>query len=420
MNYLRESSVRLSSPKSERRAMVTPLKLAWRNIFRQKRRTLLLVLVVAYATAAIIFVWGLTDGRTKSLLSNQARFMQAPAVIAKAGYYDDPDPDNALPNLDFIDRAAAVPGVQAASPRLEFFGVVRSAYRTKNMQFRGIDPTLEPLVSSVPGKIVEGRMLEKPSEIVMGADLAEELDVRLGERVAVEASSGAGPQAKGLILVGTVKTDISAVDENMLLMHIADARDLTGIMTATGVALATARDQEDAVAASVSEALQDIPGIQTYGLTELVGPIAQQLRRTEFIFLVVVLFSLFSALAVTSTMLVSVMERSREFGMMGAIGMTPPKLAGMVTLEAVLTSVIGWVVGLMIGYGLTFWMGNVLGPTFSRIGGSFGLGSELYTTYKPIFALYAGVTVALSALFALIVPARKVLTMKIVDAMRTE
>jgi lipoprotein-releasing system permease protein len=402
--------------------MVTSLKLAWRNIFRQKRRTLLLVLVVAYATAAIIFVWGLTDGRTKSLLGNQARYMQAPAVIAKAGYFDDPDPDNALPNLDFIDRAATVPGVQATAPRLEFFGVVRSAYRTKNMQFRGIDPKLEPLVSSVPGKINEGRMLEKPSEIVMGADLAKELDVRLGERVAVEASSGAGPQAKGLILVGTVKTDISAVDENMLLMHIADARDLTGVKTATGVALATARDQEDAVAASVNEAVKDIADLHTYGLTELVGPIAQQLRRTEFIVLVVVLFSLFSALAVTSTMLVSVMERAKEFGMMGAIGMTPPKLAGMVTLEAVLTSLIGWVVGLMIGYGLTFWMGhvNVLGPAFSRIGGSFGLGSELYTTYEPVFALYAGVTVALSALFALIVPARKVLTMKIVDAMRTE
>jgi lipoprotein-releasing system permease protein len=405
--------------------MDTPLKLAWRNIFRQKRRTLLLMLVVAYATATIIFVWGFTDGQTKSILGNQARYLQAPAIIAKAGYYDDPDPQNALANLDFVERAAAVPGVEATAPRLEFFGVAKSAYETKNMQFRGIEPTLEPLVSSVPGKLFEGRLLEKTGEVVMGVDLATELDVRIGERIAVEASAGAGPQAKGLILVGTVKADVSAVDANMLLMHIDDARDLTGVTTATGVALAIARDQEDAVAAKVNEVLKDTPDIHAYGLTELLGDLVAQTQRSEIIVLVVILFSLFAALAVTSTMLVSVLERSKEFGMMGAIGMTPPKLATMVTLEAVLTSLLGWVLGLVIGYGITIWMGNVniLGPALAAASGAnsgFGFGSELYTTSKPIFSLYAGVTVALAAFFAIIIPARKVLTMNLVDAMRTE
>jgi lipoprotein-releasing system permease protein len=406
--------------------METPLKLAWRNIFRQKRRTLLLVLVVAYATATIIFVWGMTDGQTKSILGNQARYLQAPAIVTKAGYFDDPDPANALPDLNFIDRVAAVPGVEGTAPRLEFFGVVRSAYETKSMQFRGIDPVLEPLVSSVPGKLFEGRLLEKPGEVVMGVDLAEELDVRLGERIAVEASAGAGPQAKGLILVGMVKADVAAVDANMMLMHLDDARDLTGVTTATGVALAIARDQEDIVAARVNEAVQDTPAIHAYGLTELLGDLVEQTERSEVIVLVVVLFSLFAALAVTSTMLVSVLERSKEFGMMGAVGMAPPKLATMVTLEAVLTSILGWIVGLIIGYGLTIWMGNVniLGPAFAAAGGGvssgFGFGSELYTTSKPVFALYAGFTVALAAFFAIIIPARKVLTMNIVDAMRTE
>ncbi len=405
--------------------MDTPLKLAWRNIFRQKRRTLLLVLVVAYATATIIFVWGFTEGQTASILSSQARYLQAPAVIAKAGYYDDPDPDNALANLDFTSRVEAVPGVEAVAPRLEFFGVARSAYKTKNMQFRGIEPALEPLVSSVPGKLFEGRMLEKPSEVVMGVDLAKDLDVRIGERVAVEASSGAGPQAKGLILVGTVKADVAAVDENMLLMHIEDARDLTGVTTATGVALAIARGQEDAVAALADEALQDMPDVHAYGLTELLGPLAQQIRRSEFVVLVVILFSLFAALAVTSTMLVSVMERSKEFGMMGAIGMTPPKLATMVTLEAVLTSAMGWLVGVVVGYAITLWMGNVniLGPLLAQAAGGVsasGLGSELYTVSHPVFALYAGVTVALAAFFAILIPARKVLRMNVVEAMRTE
>lgn len=405
--------------------MTTALKLAWRNIFRQKRRTLLLVLVVAYATMATIFIWGMVDGQNMSLLSNQARYLQAPAVVSKAGYYDDPDPDNALPNLDFVERVSAVSGVQGIAPRLEFFGIVRSAYRSRNMQMRGIDPVLEPLVSNVPGKIYEGRMIEKKSEVVMGYELAHDLDVRLGERIAIEASSSAGPQAKGLILVGTVNAGIMPVDKNMLLMHIDDARELTGVTTATGVALGIARDQEDKVVARVNTALQDVSDIHTYGLTEILGPLVQQAKRTGVLVVIVIFFAVFAALAVTSTMLVSVMERSKEFGMMGAIGMEPPKLSLMVILEAVVTSIMGWVIGLILGYTLTSIMGhwNILGPLFagaSGVIGNFGIGSEIYTTSRPIFALYAGATVAFAALFALIIPARKVAKMNIVDAMRSE
>ncbi|MGL4609071.1 MAG: ABC transporter permease, partial [Trueperaceae bacterium] len=382
-------------------------------------------LVVAYATTSTIFIRGLTDGQTSSLLSNQAKYLQAPAIIASAGYYDDPDPDNALANLDFIDRAASVPGVTATAPRLEFFGIVRSAYRSQNLQIRGIEPGLEPLVSSVPGSVSEGRMVEKPSEVVLGADLAKELDVRIGERLAIEASAGAGPQAKGLILVGTAQAAIPAVDEFLVLVHIDDARELTGVTTATGVALAIAREQEDAVALRVNETLknttgQDTPEIHAYGLTELLGDSAEGARSTGIVGLVSFLFAFFAALAVTSTMLVSVLERSKEFGMMGAIGMEPPKLSMMVVLEAVLTSIMGWLVGLLIGFGLVLWMGNVniLGPVLAN--GNFGLGSELYTSAKPIYAFYAGISVAFAAIFALIFPARKVLTMNLVDAMRTE
>jgi lipoprotein-releasing system permease protein len=297
---------------------------------------------------------------------------------------------------------------------------VRSAYRSQNLQIRGVEPTLEPLVSSVPGKVSEGRMVEKPSEVVLGADLAKDLDVRLGERIAIEASAGAGPQAKGLILVGTVQAAIPAVDEFVVLVHIDDARNLTGVTTATGVALAIAREQEDAVALRVNTALQDTPEVHAYGLTELLGDGAEGARSTGIVGLVSVLFAFFAALAVTSTMLVSVLERSKEFGMMGAIGMEPPKLSIMVVLEAVLTSIMGWLVGLLIGFGLVLWMGNVnvLGPVLAN--GNFGLGSELYTSSKPIYAFYAGISVAFAAIFALIFPARKVLTMNLVDAMRTE
>ena len=136
--------------------MGTTLKLAWRNVWRQRRRTLLLVLVVAYAVAATIFIWGFNRGQMQSLLSNQARYLRAPAIIATPGYFSDPDPENALPSLDFVPRAEGVRGVAGAAPRLEFYGVVKSAYRAHNGQVRGVEGGLEPLVSSAPSKITEG------------------------------------------------------------------------------------------------------------------------------------------------------------------------------------------------------------------------------------------------------------------------
>ena len=405
--------------------MGTTFKLAWRNVWRQRRRTLLLVLVVAYAVAATIFIWGFSEGQTQSLLSNQARYLKAPAVIAVPGYFNDPDPENALPNLDFVPRAEGVRGVEGAAPRLEFYGVVKSAYRAHNGQVRGVEGGLEPLVSSAPSKITAGRMLEGLNEVVMGVGLALELDVRLGERVAIEASSLAGPQALGFILVGTVDSRVPAVDDNLIMVPLDNARTLTGAQTATGVALAVARGQEDAVAARVATALQDVPDVHAYGLTELLGPLAEQANNNSSIGLITLLFGLFAALAVTSTVLVSVLERSREFGMMGAIGMFPRGLALMVVVEAVITSAVGWLVGLVIGYGVTLVLGtwNILGPLFARSSGGlvdFGLGSELYTSSSPVFALYAAATVAFAALFAVIVPARKVLTMNVVEAMRAE
>ena len=182
--------------------MGTTFKLAWRNVWRQRRRALLLVLVVAYAVAATIFIWGFNRGQTQSLLSNQARYLRAPAIVAAPGYFTDPDPENALPNLDFVPRAEGV---------------------------RGVAGRLEPLVSSAPSKITEGRMLNGPNEVVMGAGLARELDVRLGERVAVEASSLAGPQALGFILVGTVKSDVPAVDDGLVMISFTSScPQLTG------------------------------------------------------------------------------------------------------------------------------------------------------------------------------------------------
>lgn len=400
------------------------LRLAWRNLWRQRRRTALLVVVVAYATLTTVFYWGYTEGITESMLQNQARLLSAGALIATPAYGDDPDPENALPTLAFMDAVRGVPGVRSAAPRLEFFALLRSPYTALGAQVRGVDPALEPAVSDLPGNVSEGRMLSAPGEMVLGLELAARLDVRVGERLALDTSALAGPQAAGLTVVGFLETGIIAVDDGTVLVHLEDARTLTGVQTATGVALDVLRGQEEAVATRVQSVLPD--GVRAYSLRDLLGPLAEQLDTSRISGIPIgLLFAVLAALAVTSTVVVSVLERQREFGMMAAIGLAPPKLARMVVSEAVLATALGWMVGLVIGYALTWTFGtwNIMGAAFAGIFDGFrayGIGDELYTTSSPRYALYAAATVAFAALFALLIPARQVARLEPATAMRAE
>jgi lipoprotein-releasing system permease protein len=410
----------------EKGARTSPLlRLAWRNVWRQRRRTVLLLVVVAYATLSTVFFWGFMDGFAETMLASQARLLNAPVLATTPAYGDDPDPENALPSLDFIQAAEGVAGVRAAAPRLEFFGLLRSPYASEGAQIRGINPAREPAVSDIPGHIGEGRMLAEPGEVVLGKGLAERIDVRLGERLAMDVSALAGPQAAGLVVVGLIDSGLAAIDHSTVLVHLDDARRLTGAQTATGVAFDVPRGQEEAVAERLQERLPE--GVRAYGLIELLGAAVRfEVEGSRLSMIPIgLLFAVFAALAVTSTVLVSVLERARELGMMAAIGLAPNRLSRMVVLEAVLVTAAGWLVGLALGYALLWVFGtwNILGPVFATAGDAFaelGLPQELYTATSPVYALYALATVAFAAVFALLIPARRVAGLNPVEAMRSE
>ena len=399
-------------------------KLAWRNLWRHKRRTWLLMLVVIYATVSIILFWGLQDGFFDSMMTGNARFLSAPAMVTSEVYFKDPDPAQGLASLAFVDAVKGQPGVRNVAPRLEFPALLRSAYTSQGVQARGVDVSLEASVSGIPGSIKQGRMLQKPGEVVLGKNLAARLDVRLGERVVLDVGALAGPQAAGLTLVGLAESGVAAVDDGVVLLELNQARELTGLKTATGVALDVARGQEAAVARAVQTVLPE--GVRAYDLKQLLGGLSQAVGTKEAsIAIIGLLFSIFAALAVTSTVLVSVLERTKEFGVTSAVGMNPRRMAQMVTLEALFATTLGWLIGLMIGYGLNAWMANVnvLGPIFAGYGGVFqtlGTGSEIYTAQKPIYALYAAATIVLAAIFSVWIPARRVLRLNAAEALKAD
>lgn len=401
------------------------LVLAWRNLFRQRRRTLLLVLVVAFATAGTVFFWGFVDGFEQAVMAGHARFIGAPVLVMTPEQRVDPDPEHALADLGLVAALEGHPGVSAAVPRLEFAGLGRTPYASAPLVLRGVDPGREHLVSDIPWNVREGRMLLAPGEVVLGVDLAERLDVRVGERLALDTSGVAGPHATGLVVVGLVGSGMAFVDRGAALVHLDQARDLTGVPSATAIALDVARGREEDVAAEVNLGLPT--GVRAYGVRELLGPVREHFAAHHNRMLVIAgLFAVFAAMAVTSTVLVSVIERTREFGVIAALGLAPGPLSAMAVVEAVLGTILGWLVGLVAGYAVLWWLSavDVLGPllfsTFDAAFASLGLSGEFFMAVELAYVGYATTTIGVAAVFAILVPARRLWRLDPATAMRVE
>ncbi len=399
-------------------------KLAWRNLWRHKRRTQLLLAVVAYATVAIIFFWGFYDGFVNVLLGGQARYLSAPVMVQTEAYRTDPDPENSLLTLDFENTLTQVEGVRGFAPRLEFQALLRSPYRTLGAQVRGIDPSLEPQVSNIGGDIGEGRMVENEGELVLGKVLAEDLDVRVGERLALDVQSVGGSQGAGLQVVGIIDSNINPVDEGVVLVHLADARTLTGVDTATGVALDVRQGDEEGVAEALNAA--SLPqGVAAYPISELLGGLMAGIedKRTSMI-PIVLMIALFAAVTVMSTVIVSVIERTREFGVITSLGLSQGQIARMVTLEAVYTTFIGFAAGAVLGFGLNAFMSatNLMGPFINTFYGAYlsglALSDEFVLASSLTYLAWAAITILIAAVLAVVVPGRRVRNLNPAEAMR--
>ncbi len=403
---------------------MTTARLAWRNVWRHRQRTYLLAAVVAYASVATIFYWSMIDGYKLSVLEAHARYVLAPVTVARTAWFADPDPENGMSDTDQALAALTSAGSPPYAPRLRFAGLLTSPYLSETAFLRGVDPVAEAAVSRVPARIGKGRWLAAPGEVVLGYKLAERLDVRLGERLVVSTAALAGPRSLGLEVVGLVHARVSTVDDFGVYLHIDDARYLTGLTGATHLAVNAPLGHEQTLARRLAKELP--AGLTAKPVWDLVGPIKTDVEAGKKLSLPIgLLLALFAALAVTSTLIVSVLERTREFGVILALGMDNASLGWMIVLEAAFATAVGWLLGLLLGYGLIYYTSthNVLGPFFQLSGevwSEAGLTEEFYTHLSPLYAFYSLITVIVSALAAFFFPALRARRLQAAAALRWE
>ncbi len=402
---------------------MTLWRLAWRNLGRNRRRTALMVAIVALGTWAIVVLWGVTEGFYKTMIDTQIRLDTGDLQIHRAGYLEDPDPANALGESDLQTITAQLTAertVRAFSKRLKLEGLLRSAYGATGVEIRGVELPSETQVTQIARTIAVGRFLSGAGEIVLGRPLARDLDVRLDERVVIEAQGLKKPASRAFRVVGIVSTGLALLDRATVWISLEDAQALAGLPGATEIALALVPGASpERVADALRTTLDERYSVET--ILEL-NPLIASLIKISYIEMTptMLILALLAGFGVANTVMFTVLERTREFGVLIALGLKPKRLARLVLSESVLASGIGFALGALTGYAVNGYLA-LYGMDLGFYADAFpdlGMPRVIYAATSGWYWLYGMVVVVLTALVAGWYPARRAAKLEPTEAMR--
>jgi len=333
------------------------LRLAIRNVLRNVRRSLITIIAVGVGMASLVFLWGFIDGINEQMIDNSTSFVSGHLKIHRAGYHAEKSLYRAMPDDKGLrDKLRSTPQVEAIASRVEDKAMLSGASKTRGVRVVGVDPVNEKKVTTIYKTIVQGRYLLTSDDdgILIGDKMAEVLNLGIGDEAvlvtqAVDGSIGAGRYR----VVGIFDTGIDVMDSGYAFLTLPAAQDLYSLWgQATAlVARLVDRQQSDLVAKELKTMLG--PDYEVLGWRKLMPSMVQMVSFHEAVnIIVIIIVFVVVAVGIANTVLMSVLERTREFGVMMALGTSRPQIIGLVVLECIILGLVGLVVGLGAGVAL--------------------------------------------------------------------
>lgn len=333
-------------------------QLAWRNVRRNRRRSLITIASIAAGLAALTFLWGFIDGMNRQMVENTTRYFAGDIQVHRSGYHGDPSLD--LTIADAATALAAVradPAVAGASLRLEGKALASRGDKSRGVMLVGVDPATEPRVSDLFQAVVAGSALDgdRAGGVLVGEKLADSLGVAAGHDVVLVGQAYDGSVASiRLVVRGVFRTRIDELDGYLAVAPLAVVREfLAAPGGATAVALRLRdRGELTAVQASLSQRLGE--DYEVVGWPTLLPMVAVSLRYHEVLgYVVLLIFFVVVGAGVANPVMMAVLERTREFGIMLAVGTSQWRLLRLVLYEALLLGAFGLLIGNVLGLGVT-------------------------------------------------------------------
>jgi len=315
------------------------LTLAWRNLWRHTRRTLVMLFALLLGVWSMIFMASLVRGSMEQHIGKEILNLTGHAQVHAPGYRDDPAVEHSFTVPASLQAAMQTDPVIAASARVRVPAVVSSEYESAGVMLVGIDPRREHRLSFLDTSITQGRNLESIDDpgVVIGKKLAERLETGVGRRV-VLMSQTAGNEIgdRGFRVVGIFKADPQAMETGYVFI----ARDIAQQMLGMGseVSEVAVMTGNRVLPDAFIERLRDsAPGLDVQPWTE-VQPLLVLMENVNNVVLLIWFAVVFAAMAfgLINTLLMAVFERTREFGLFQALGMAPRFILGQVLVESLI------------------------------------------------------------------------------------
>jgi len=406
-------------------------KMAWRNIWRNTRRTILTIGAIGFASLLLVFMLSFQFGSYETMINTSVKIQTGHLQIQAREYQEKKNIRLVVPHPAKVAKILkTLPAITAYTYRGRAFSLISSQERTYGIAVTGIDPEREADVSRLKSLIREGDFLTAADtdQALIGGLLAKNLRVRLGDELTVLGQGRDGSIAATVVRVkGIFSSGINEFDRAAIHIPLKTFQEVYAMQGAVHevVVIADSLRSITALKASVKAGLVSLnlkTPLTILDWDELMPGLRQSIEMDLISGLIFyLLLVLVVAFSILNTFMMAIFERTREFGVLMAIGTTPGRLTKVLLIESMTMTSIGIGAGIVAGSLITLYF-QVHGIDFSgasELLSQFGISGRMYPKLSWLSALSGPLAVLIITFLAALYPALKVRRLRPVEAMRT-
>jgi putative ABC transport system permease protein len=391
------------------------ISLAWKNLWRNKTRTAITMSAVFFAVILSVFAGSMKDGIFDNLIKNVVGFYTGYVQIHKKGYWDEQVLDNGMAYNEALNKSILdLNNISDAAPRLETFCLIATDKNTKGCMVVGINPEKENKVTSLKTKVTKGAYLDaNDTEVLLSEGLADRIKANLYDTVYLIGQGYHGATAAGRFRVkGLVRFGSPDLNNQIMYLSFRAANELfsaDGIATSIVVSL----KKPEQLRSSVTELERKLGSeFEVLSWETILPDIKQhieadgnQIKYVQGILYLLVSFGIFG------TLLMMMVERKFELGMLVAIGMKKSKLCLLMMIESILTLFGGCILGILTSIPIVYYFNRKplrLGGEIAKTYEEFGFEAIFPTSLNPDIFIFQGITVLVAGLILSLYPIIKI------------
>ncbi len=404
------------------------MMMGWRNLWRQKRRSLVVMSSMAIGIFALVLAVGFMNGVMRQLVENTINTSLGHVAVHRKGFHDSMKVELCfMPERSVLDAVRKNPAVLSWAPRVKVQGMARSGETARSVMIVGIDPAAERKTTSLYSYMEKkdgSSFIDDPAAegVLISRSLAEVLDCGLGDRLVLMMQDRRGGIAGvGLTVTGFFRSPSDDFDRHTVFVGIRRLQEIAGLEGAVSEIMIVGRDRDgaDGIKHAIAGAISR-PDLEVLSWKEMAPSLVSALELQDtmiMIFMAIIFITIIFSVA--NTLIMSIMERFHELGVMKCVGTRPGQIVFMVLFEAGSLGLAGLATGIVASLPLVLVLGQT-GVDLSFVADSlraWGAGSTIYPVVRLKDIVIAAVMVFATALGASLYPALKAARIKPLEAL---